>query len=176
MKSPALPNDTGSMRRRFFAGAAIVIGLAAGVSACAGVDEPLDDEGVAEDADDGEDTGETSEALGGQCAEPNNAGPCAGTALDRAVKCAKAKGATVLSYYRSPKAQECVRRQNRCSNRCTGQAGCVRPTANCTTSGHTRCTAVDLVADGAPLSRAQLRACGLAKTTAPHANHYDLVR
>jgi hypothetical protein len=35
---------------------------------------------------------------------------------------------------------------------------------------------VDLVADGAPLSKAALRSCGLAKTTAPHKNHYDLVR
>jgi hypothetical protein len=35
---------------------------------------------------------------------------------------------------------------------------------------------VDLVGDGAPVSRAELRRCGLAKTSLPHANHYDLVR
>jgi hypothetical protein len=103
------------------------------------------------------------------------AGPCAGTPLDAAVKCAVKKGASVLSYYRDPKDQERVRKENGCRDRCTGGAGCVRPTAGCTTSPHTRCTAVDLNRDGAPLSRQSLRACGLAKTKAPHANHYDLV-
>ncbi len=71
--------------------------------------------------------------------------------------------------------QERVRRENGCTNRCSGQAGCVRPTAGCTSSPHTACRAVDLVNDGAPVSRTALRACGLAKTTAPHRNHYDLV-
>lgn len=149
-------------------GRALVALFALGsVIACAGAtDGDLDDE----DADDGEDQYEatTSDAL-------TSAGPCAGSALDRAVRCAQAKGARVLSYYRSSAEQERVRRQNRCSNRCTGMAGCVRPTANCTSSPHTRCRAVDLVADGAPATRAQLRACGLAKTSLPHRNHYDLV-
>lgn len=104
------------------------------------------------------------------------AGPCAGTVLDRAVKCATDQGARVLSYYRSPADQERVRRQNQCTDRCTGMDGCVLPTAGCTSSPHTTCRAVDLVADGAPLSRAALAACGLAKTTLPHVNHYDLVK
>jgi hypothetical protein len=102
-------------------------------------------------------------------------GPCAGTRMDAAVKCAVKKGARVLSYYRDPKDQERVRRENGCKNRCVGAEGCIRPTANCTTSPHTKCTAVDLIADGAPVTRAGLKACGLAKTTAPHKNHYDLV-
>ncbi len=137
-----------------------------GCVADAGLDE--DESADSEDADDDEGVGETTgEAL--------TAGPCAGKAIDRAVKCAQAKGARVLSYYRSSADQERVRRENHCTNRCTGSAGCVRPTAGCTTSPHTACHAVDLVADGAPLTRSQLRACHLAKTTAPHANHYDLV-
>ena len=142
---------------------AIALGLVFGVLACSGADN------ASEDTSDGEDTyASTNEEL-------STAGPCAGMAIDHAVKCAQAKGARVLSYYRSPADQERVRRENGCVNRCTGQEGCVRPTANCTTSPHTHCHAVDLVGDGAPLSRAQLRACHLAKTTAPHANHYDLV-
>lgn len=152
-----------SAPRPLFARAAVVFALFAGLVACS-AEEIGDDED-----DDGEDGFEsTSEALTGP-------GPCAGKAIDRAVKCAVAKGARVLSFYRSPADQERVRRENHCTNRCTGSAGCVRPTAGCTTSGHTACRAVDLVADGAPLSRASLRACGLAKTTAPHRNHYDLV-
>lgn len=119
--------------------------------------------------DDDEATSSSSDEL------TSSAGPCAGTAIDQAVKCAQRKGARVLSYYRSSKDQERVRRENHCTNRCTGQAGCVRPTAGCTTSPHTRCHAVDLVGDGAPLSRSELRKCGLAKTTQPHKNHYDLV-
>ncbi len=103
------------------------------------------------------------------------AGPCAGTAFDRAVACALRKGARVLSYYRSPVDQERVRRQNGCTNRCTGMAGCVLPTAGCNSSPHTTCRAVDLINDGAPVSRAGLRACGLAKTSLPHVNHYDFV-
>jgi len=105
----------------------------------------------------------------------NRAGPCAGTAFDRAVGCAIRKGARVLSYYRSPADQERVRRQNGCTNRCTGMDGCVRPTAGCNSSPHTSCRAIDLIDDGAPVSRAALRACGLAKTSLPHANHYDFV-
>jgi hypothetical protein len=143
--------------------AAVGLGFALAAVACAGADD-----GSQEDAD-GEDTYEsTSQDL-------VTSGPCAGKAIDRAVHCATAKGARVLSYYRSAADQERVRRENHCTNRCTGQAGCVRPTAGCTTSPHTACHAVDLVNDGAPLSRAQLHACGLAKTTQPHANHYDLV-
>lgn len=103
------------------------------------------------------------------------AGPCAGTALDQAVKCAMDRGARVLSYYRSPADQERVRRENGCTNRCTGMDGCVRPTAGCTSSPHTSCHAVDLIDDGAPLSRNALRDCGLGKTSLPHINHYDLV-
>jgi len=121
-----------------------------------------------------EEQGDTAEALTGSCAG-SSVGPCAGQPIDDAVRCATAHGARVISYYRSVAQQECVRRQNRCTNRCTGSAGCVRPTAGCTSSPHTPRRAVDFANDGAPLTRAQLRACGLAKTTAPHANHYDLV-
>lgn len=140
--------------------AAIVIALLAGVFACSSAESETDEA-------DGE--GATSEAI-------TTAGPCSGKPIDRAVKCAKGKGAKVLSYYRSPANQERVRRENHCKNRCTGMAGCVRPTANCTTSPHTACRAVDFVRDGYPVSRSALRACGLAKTTKPHANHYDLVK
>jgi hypothetical protein len=153
-----------SLVRRVLARAAVAASLAFAIAACSSAD-------TADEADesDGEDTTSTSsEALA-------TAGPCAGKPIDHAVRCAVAKGARVLSFYRSPADQERVRRENGCHNRCVGQAGCVRPTANCTTSPHTHCHAVDLVGDGAPLSRAALRACGLAKTTAPHANHYDLV-
>jgi hypothetical protein len=148
--------------RLFVTRCAVAVGLAFGIFACSGADTSADNS-------DGEDTyASTNEDL-------QTAGPCAGMPIDHAVKCAQAKGARVLSYYRSPAEQERVRRENGCVNRCTGQEGCIRPTANCDTSPHTRCHAVDLVGDGAPLSRAQLRACHLAKTTAPHANHYDLV-
>jgi len=148
----------------------IVVACLAGVFACASPEDVLDgDDDEAEAGDDGEDGYEaTSDEL-------KTAGPCAGKPIDRAIRCATAKGARVLSYYRSPQEQERVRRENGCRNRCTGMAGCVRPTANCTSSPHTKCTAVDLVNDGAPLTRAQLRACGLAKTTLPHRNHYDYV-
>jgi hypothetical protein len=153
-------------RRPFLVRMVVAFSLLASVIACSGADDAADDE---EDGEDGEDTyASTDSAL-------TSAGPCSGKAIDRAVRCAQAKGARVLSFYRSPANQERVRRENHCINRCTGSAGCVRPTAGCTTSPHTACHAVDLVADGAPLSRAALRACGLAKTTAPHANHYDLV-
>ena len=155
-------------RRPLLTKLAIGFALFAGLVACSGAE----DGDTGDEEDDGNDTYEasSSEAL------TATAGPCAGTAIDRAVKCAVAKGARVLSFYRSPKDQERVRRENGCINRCSGSAGCVRPTAGCYSSPHTACHAVDLVADGAPLSRAQLRACGLAKTTAPHKNHYDLVR
>ena len=143
----------------------VVFALFAGVIACSGAD--------GDDGEDGEDDGEDGYASTSD--ELKTAGPCAGKAIDRAVKCAQAKGAKVLSFYRSPADQERVRRENGCTNRCTGGAGCVRPTAGCTSSPHTACRAVDLVNDGAPLSRSALRACGLAKTTAPHRNHYDLV-
>lgn len=151
--------------RSLFTKALVALALVgSSVFACAGAEDAEDDD------EDGEDEyASTSEEL-------KTAGPCAGTALDRAVKCAQAKGARVLSYYRSPAEQERVRRQNGCTNRCTGMAGCVRPTAGCNSSPHTACRAVDLVADGAPVSRAALRSCGLAKTSMPHANHYDLVR
>jgi hypothetical protein len=158
-------------RRTSFLGRALVLAsLAMGVfciNACAVTDE-LDGEEESLD-DDGEDSFEsTSDELKGP-------GPCAGKAIDRAVRCAQSKGAKVLSFYRSPAEQERVRRENGCTNRCTGGAGCVRPTAGCNSSPHTRCMAVDLVNDGAPATRAQLRSCGLAKTTAPHRNHYDLI-
>lgn len=143
---------------------AITLSCVATVVACSGSDDFLDDD----DADHDEIAESSSEEL-------RTAGPCAGTAIDRAVQCAVGKGARVLSYYRSPAEQERVRRQNGCTNRCTGMAGCVRPTAGCTSSPHTRCRAVDLVNDGAPVSRAELRKCGLAKTSLPHRNHYDLV-
>lgn len=154
--------------RTFFVRAMIVIGCLSGVLACSTSDDDDDLEEV-DDESDGEDSyEETSEAL-------RVAGPCAGTPLDAAVRCATAKGARILSYYRSPADQQRVRRENRCRNTCTGMSGCVRPTANCTSSPHTRCKAVDLIGDGYPVSRAELRACGLAKTTLPHRNHYDLV-
>jgi hypothetical protein len=104
-----------------------------------------------------------------------SAGPCANEDIQDAVECAVRKGARVLSYYRSPKDQERVRRENRCSNRCTGMAGCVRPTADCSRSPHTQCMAVDLVNDGAPASKSELRRCGLGKTSKPHRNHFDLL-
>jgi len=162
---PPAPLALPARRRPLLVRVAIAFSLVASVIACSGADDTGDEE----DGEDGEDTyASTDSAL-------TSAGPCSGKAIDRAVKCARAKGARVLSYYRSAADQERVRRENHCTNRCTGSAGCVRPTAGCTTSPHTACHAVDLVADGAPLSRAALRACGLAKTTAPHANHYDLV-
>jgi len=162
------PEARPSSARTFFTRAMIVLGCTMGVLACSGADDVgFDDEEQSDD--DGEDSYE------GTSDELKTAGPCAGTAIDRAVRCAQAKGARILSYYRSAKDQERVRRENRCTNRCSGMAGCVRPTAGCTSSPHTRCRAVDLVNDGAPATRAQLRACGLAKTTMPHRNHYDLV-
>ncbi len=142
---------------------AMVFALVASAIACAGTD--------ASDAE-GDDDDDAYESTSDDLV---TAGPCSGKAIDRAVKCAQAKGARVLSYYRSPKDQERVRRENHCTNRCTGMAGCVRPTAGCTSSPHTACRAVDLVADGSPVTRAALRSCGLAKTSQPHANHYDLV-
>ena len=159
-------------RRTSFLGRALVLAsLAMGVfciNACAITDE-LDGEEDEHADEDGEDSYEsTSDELKGP-------GPCAGKKIDRAVRCAVSKGAKVLSFYRSPAEQERVRRENGCINRCSGGAGCVRPTAGCYSSPHTKCTAVDLVNDGAPATRAQLRSCGLAKTTAPHRNHYDLI-
>jgi hypothetical protein len=154
-----------SPRRSLATRAALALAVVASVVACSSADDPSADDPSA----DGEGSTATTDAA------LTTAGPCAGKAIDRAVKCAEAKGARVLSYYRSAADQERVRRENGCINRCTGSAGCVRPTADCTTSPHTACHAVDLVADGAPVSRAALRACGLAKTTARHANHYDLV-
>lgn len=162
---PFVPALSPVRRRSVLVRVAIAFSLVASVIACSGADDSADDG----DGEDGEDSyASTDSAL-------SSAGPCAGKAIDRAVKCAQAKGARVLSYYRSAAEQERVRRENHCTNRCTGGAGCVRPTAGCTTSPHTACHAVDLIADGAPVSRSALRACGLAKTTAPHANHYDLV-
>jgi len=119
--------------------------------------------------------GEISAEIQQRCAQLV-AGPCAGTPIDAAVRCAQSHGARLLSYYRSVEEQECVRRQNGCDNRCTGNAGCRILTASCTGSPHTQCRAVDFVADGAPATTAQLRACGLAKIArSAHANHYDYV-
>jgi hypothetical protein len=151
--------------------AAVIAICSMGVFACAAVDDITgseDDEAIEGD-DDGEDSFE------GTSDELRASGACAGTPLDRAVQCAVNRGARILSYYRSPADQQRVRRENRCRNTCSGMQGCVRPTANCTTSPHTRCAAVDLVNDGAPATKAQLRACGLAKTSLPHRNHYDFV-
>lgn len=159
-----LSTSSSTSKHRCLTRIAVAIGIVASVVACTGADNPFSD---GDDADEDAHVA-TSDAL-------VTAGPCAGTAIDRAVECAQEKGATVLSYYRSPEDQERVRRENGCTNRCTGSAGCVRPTAGCTSSPHTRCRAVDLVDDGAPLSRSELRDCGLAKTNAPHENHYDLV-
>jgi hypothetical protein len=176
-RHPGLRRPPSADRRRtpFFVRALVVASLGAGLlclQACA-VADAIDgeDEHTDDVADDGEadSYASTSDALQGP-------GACAGKKIDRAVECAKSKGAEVLSFYRSPEEQERVRRENGCTNRCTGSAGCVRPTAGCSSSPHTRCTAVDLVNDGAPATKAQLRACGLAKTTAPHRNHYDLIR
>lgn len=153
----------------FLRSSLVAFGLLGFLIACAGADgTDGDDDG--EGGDDGEDS------FASVADEMKGPGSCAGKAIERAVKCAQGKGARVLSFYRSPAEQERVRRENGCTNRCTGGAGCIRPTAGCTTSPHTKCRAVDLVADGAPATRAQLRSCGLAKTTAPHANHYDLVQ
>lgn len=153
----------------FFSKAAIFFCLSIGVFACTAADDLTSAEDEATDDDEELDSHEeTSDALKGP-------GPCAGKAIDRAVRCAQARGARVLSFYRSPAEQERVRRENGCDNRCSGSAGCVRPTAGCYSSPHTKCKAVDLVNDGAPATKAQLRACGLAKTTAPHRNHYDLI-
>jgi hypothetical protein len=170
VKAPCLfnasqrPNGTS---RSALTRAAIVVLCFAGVFACSSVDDAAGNDDESEG--DGEDQYEgTSDAL-------RAAGECSDTPLDRAVKCATDMGATILSYYRSPAEQERVRRENGCTDPCTGMSGCIRPTANCTSSPHTRCLAVDLVNDGAPLSREELRACGLAKTTLPHRNHYDLV-
>jgi hypothetical protein len=145
----------------------IVFALLASVVACSGADDGSAD-GDGTNDEDGVVAASTEDAL-------TSAGPCAGRPIARAVRCAQAKGARVLSFYRSPAEQERVRRENHCTNRCTGMAGCVRPTADCSSSPHTRCEAVDFVNDGAPVSRSALRTCGLAKTTLPHANHYDLV-
>lgn len=151
---------------------ALVFGSLGSVVACASVDDAeMDEEGLDEDVDE-----DDSEVVSSSEAALSSAGPCAGTAIERAVQCAIGKGARVLSLYRSPAEQERVRRQNGCRNRCTGQTGCVRPTAGCTTSPHTACRAVDLVSDGSPVTRAALRSCGLAKVRAPHRNHYDLVK
>ncbi|MCA9590351.1 MAG: hypothetical protein KC657_33840 [Myxococcales bacterium] len=158
-------NVLGARNRSLFTRSLVALVAAAGLIACVGADDGEPDE---EDDGDMDSYASTSDEL-------KTAGPCAGTALDRAVRCAQGKGARILSYYRSTAEQERVRRQNHCTNRCTGQAGCVRPTAGCTSSPHTRCRAVDLVNDGAPATRSQLRSCGLAKTSAPHRNHYDLV-
>jgi hypothetical protein len=166
-------STTSSVTGRFVriaSAAALALGAIGGAIGCSA--EVGDETAIEDDAVDGLDEsqiGETSDEL-------RTAGPCSGMAIERAVKCAQNKGARVLSFYRSPAEQERVRRENGCTNRCTGMAGCVRPTAGCTSSPHTRCMAVDLEADGAPVSRAALRACGLAKTSLPHANHYDLVR
>lgn len=153
--------------RSVFVRGLVAFALVTGAVACSATDDAIDE--TVSDVDDEDQATSSSEAL-------QTAGPCAGTAIDHAVRCAKGKGARVLSYYRSPAEQQRVRRENHCTNRCTGMAGCVRPTADCNSSPHTRCLAVDLVSNGAPVSRAGLRACGLAKTTLPHANHYDLVR
>jgi hypothetical protein len=161
-----------SVLRTLLSRTAAIVVCVVGVFACSAAEDlGIDDDGEIDDGDgdDGEDSYEaTSDEL-------KTAGPCAGKPIDRAVKCATAKGARVLSYYRSPAEQERVRRENGCKNRCTGMSGCVRPTANCNSSPHTSCRSVDLVNDGAPLTKAQLRACGLAKTTMPHKNHYDYV-
>ena len=155
---------------------ALAVALAVvGLVACTAAD--ADGDGVPDDQDDGDGESLTDDdgAIMSSSDELRTGGPCDGTAIDRAVKCAQAKGARVLSYYRSPAEQERVRRENRCKSRCSGMAGCVRPTADCNSSPHTRCRAVDLFADGAPVSRTELRRCGLAKTSLPHKNHYDLV-
>jgi hypothetical protein len=164
------PRDASACRshhRSFVAQFGIVFALLASFVACSGADDVSADVNGADNGD-----GVVAESTGDAL---TSAGPCAGRPIAHAVRCAEAKGARVLSFYRSPAEQERVRRENHCSNRCTGMAGCIRPTADCSSSPHTRCEAVDFVNDGAPVSRSALRACGLAKTTLPHANHYDLV-
>lgn len=163
-------STSASPARRLFAHALAAFVIFGSVVACAAADE----ETAAEEEDEGPLAGDEDEYASTDEAM-STAGPCAGTPLDAAVACARRKGARVLSYYRSVAEQARIRRENRCTDRCTGLAGCVRPTAGCTRSPHTRCRAVDLVADGAPVSRSELRKCGLAKTNLPHANHYDFV-
>src|SRR4051794_8209352 len=116
------------VRHSLFVRGIVAFSLVASLIACAGAEE-----GDEADDEDGEDSyASTDSAL-------TTAGPCRGKAIARAVKWAQAKGARVLSYYRSPANQEQVRRENHCTNRCTGSAGCIRPTAGCTTSRHTSC-------------------------------------
>jgi hypothetical protein len=161
-------------RTSFFGRALVLASLATGIffiNACA-ITDGLDGDDQEDMADDGDGDADSYESTSD---ELKSAGPCAGTKIDRAVRCAQSKGAKILSFYRSPAEQERVRRENGCVNRCTGSQGCVRPTAGCNSSPHTKCRAVDLVNDGAPATKAQLRSCGLAKTTAPHRNHYDLI-
>lgn len=153
-------------RRNLATKGLLLTAVFAGLFACSATDDPFDDD---------DDDDEEPDSYASTSDELRTAGACAGTAIDRAVRCAVRKGARVLSFYRSPAEQERVRRQNGCTNRCTGMQGCVRPTADCNASPHTRCRAVDFESDGAPVSRAALRACGLGKTTRPHANHYDLL-
>ena len=91
-------------RRTSFLGRALVLAsLAMGVfciNACAVTDDLDGEEEESGLDDEGDDSYEaTSEALKGP-------GPCAGKAIDRAVRCAQSKGAKVLSFYRSPEEQE----------------------------------------------------------------------
>lgn len=126
------------------------------------------------DASSTDDEGEVTSAIVSSC-HTDQPGICAGRPINDAVECAKRHGAVVLSYYRSDAQQRCVRRQNGCQDECHGRTGCRVISANCGSSPHSRCESVDFVNDGAPATRAQLAACGLRKTTAPHRNHYDFV-
>jgi hypothetical protein len=120
-----------------------------------------------------EEEGESASAI----ASCNTAGPgiCVNQPINAAVECARSHGAVVISYYRGDAAQRCVRIQNGCNDPCHGNAGCRNLSADCGSSPHSRCASVDFDNDGLPATRAQLSACGLRKTTAQHANHYDYV-
>jgi hypothetical protein len=117
--------------------------------------------------------GESAQAL--TSCHTERPGICVNAPINAAVECAKRHGAVVLSYYRGPTEQRCVRHQNGCTDPCTGLAGCNPIAANCGTSNHTRCLSVDFHNDGHPATQAQLAACGLGRRPGqrPHANHYD---
>ncbi len=102
-------------------------------------------------------------------------GICTGYPINAAVECAKRHHARVLSYYRGIAEQQCVRHQNGCNDPCRGLDGCHPIAANCGTSNHSRCTAVDFIDDGYPATRADLEAWGFGHRAGQrtHANHWD---
>jgi hypothetical protein len=98
-----------SHHRSLAARIVIAFALLASVVACSGADDSSAD-GNGANEEDGVVAESTEDAL-------TSAGPCAGRPIARAVRCAQAKGARVLSFYRSPAEQERVRRENHCRTR-----------------------------------------------------------